>query len=46
MTYDTCHSDGEHCWFSDIDDQGCQGRFGAYVMEEAAVVTSAAAVPA
>jgi hypothetical protein len=43
MMRDTCHPDGEDCWFSDIDDQGCLGRFGAYVLAE---VTSGAAVPA
>jgi hypothetical protein len=30
-----CHEDGENCWFADIDDQGCAGRFGTYLLEEA-----------
>lgn len=34
MSFYTCHADGEDCWFSDIDDQGCRGRFAAYLFEE------------
>ncbi|NUR87375.1 MAG: hypothetical protein HOY71_25120 [Nonomuraea sp.] len=30
----TCHDHGEDCWFADIDDLGCGGRFAAYVIEE------------
>ncbi|MFI9559943.1 hypothetical protein [Nonomuraea endophytica] len=34
MSIRICHVDGEDCWFADIDDQGCQGRFAVYVMGE------------
>ena len=39
-----CHDDGEDCWFADIDDQECGGRFARYLFEEA--FRSGEAVPA
>jgi len=39
-----CHHDGEDCWFADIDDQGCAGRFATYLFEE--VFRYGEAVPA
>ncbi|MFI6596527.1 hypothetical protein ACIBHX_09765 [Nonomuraea sp. NPDC050536] len=42
----TCHVHGEECWFADIDDLGCAGRFAAYVYEELCGFTSGVAVPA
>ncbi|MEU5866842.1 MULTISPECIES: hypothetical protein [unclassified Nonomuraea] len=39
-----CHDHGEDCWFADIDDQECAGRFAAYVFDE--VFRSGEAVPA
>ncbi|MFE3447696.1 hypothetical protein ACFXJ8_02075 [Nonomuraea sp. NPDC059194] len=41
----SCHEEGEPCWFADVDDLGCQGRFAVYVMAEAGV-RFGAAVPA
>lgn len=34
MTTRTCHGHDEDCWFSDLDDQGCYGRFAAFVYGE------------
>ncbi|PRX68066.1 hypothetical protein B0I32_10327 [Nonomuraea fuscirosea] len=39
-----CHDHGEECWFADIDDQECAGRFGRYLFEE--VFMSGGGVPA
>ncbi|MEU4542474.1 hypothetical protein [Nonomuraea dietziae] len=41
-----CHEEGEPCWFADIDDLGCRGRFAAFVAEELELVRYGAAVPA
>ncbi|MEV0581598.1 hypothetical protein [Nonomuraea sp. NPDC050310] len=34
MTKHRCHAEGEPCWFADIDDRECLGRFAAYVFAE------------
>ena len=44
MTLFRCHDHGEDCWFADIDDQECAGRFGSYVFDE--VFRFGEAVPA
>ncbi|MCK2215128.1 hypothetical protein MF672_015215 [Actinomadura sp. ATCC 31491] len=40
-----CHEHGEQCWFADLDDQECGGRFALYLFEEVAF-RSGEAVPA
>lgn len=35
MIWFTCHDHGEECWFADVDDQECAGRFARYLFEEA-----------
>ncbi|WP_269433599.1 hypothetical protein [Nonomuraea sp. SBT364] len=40
----TCHDHGEDCWFADIDDLGCSGRFASYLFDE--MFRSGEAVPA
>ncbi len=29
-----CHEEGEECWFADIDDRECGGRFADYLLAE------------
>ncbi|MEV1001927.1 hypothetical protein [Nonomuraea sp. NPDC050202] len=35
MIWIWCHDHGEECWFADLDDQECAGRFARYLFEEA-----------
>ncbi|MEU8246979.1 hypothetical protein [Nonomuraea sp. NPDC048916] len=39
-----CHDHDTDCWFADVDDLGCGGRFAVYVYEE--VFRFGEAVPA